>query len=64
MPRAYELFIERHSLGAIPQIEDTDQSLWDYYGVSSQPAWIFFDRDGGVNRGRGPMPEGLLKSGT
>ena len=61
---AYELFVERHHLSHIPQIEDVDGSLWSYFGVSGQPAWIFFDHEGGVNRGRGPIPDKLFKSGT
>ena len=60
--KAYELFVERHELSHIPQIEDVDGSLWSYYGITTQPAWIFFDIEGGVKRGRGPIPATLLKS--
>ena len=28
--KAYELFVERHELSHIPQIEDIDGSLWSY----------------------------------
>jgi hypothetical protein len=62
--KAYELFVERHKLSHIPQIEDVDGSLWSYYGITGQPAWIFFDLEGGVERGRGPIPTKLLKSGA
>ena len=60
-PSAYAEFIERHALGDLPQIEDVDGSLWNHFGIFSQPAWILFDRNGNVNRGRGPLPEELIK---
>jgi hypothetical protein len=60
--KAYELFVERHKLSHIPQIEDIDGSLWNYYGITAQPAWIFFDLKGGIERGRGPIPTKLFKS--
>jgi len=60
--KAYGLFVERHKLSHIPQIEDIDGSLWNYYGITAQPAWIFFDLKGGIERGRGPIPTKLFKS--
>ncbi len=60
--KAYELFVERHDLSHIPQIEDVDGSLWSYYGITAQPAWIFFDLEGGVDRGRGQIRTKLFKS--
>ncbi|MEC7427657.1 MAG: hypothetical protein ACPHLJ_05055 [Acidimicrobiales bacterium] len=43
-------------------IEDPDGTLWDYFGVSSQPSWIFFAANGEVVRGRGVLPSELFKS--
>ncbi|MFL3020504.1 MAG: hypothetical protein ACJZ6C_03970 [Candidatus Poriferisodalaceae bacterium] len=47
----------------MPHLEDVDGSLWDYFGISSQPAWILFDVDGRVTRGRGALPDQLFKLG-
>ncbi|MEC9115045.1 MAG: hypothetical protein VX650_11975 [Actinomycetota bacterium] len=56
-------FVERHDLDHLTHIEDTDGALWNYYGVSSQPSWIFFTADGSVLRGRGVLPGLLFESG-
>ena len=59
----YRAFIERHDLSHLPHLEDVDGSLWNYFGISSQPAWILFDGDGRVTRGRGALPDELFKLG-
>ena len=58
----YLYFVERHNLGHLTHIEDPDGTLWDYFGVSSQPSWIFFAANGEVVRGRGVLPSELFKS--
>ncbi|MFL2986137.1 MAG: TlpA family protein disulfide reductase [Candidatus Poriferisodalaceae bacterium] len=61
--QGYSAFIERHGLSHLPHLEDADEALWNYFGISSQPAWIFFDLDGRVTRGRGALPDELFRSG-
>ena len=60
---AHLAFVERHKLGDLVHIEDTDGALWSYFGVFSQPTWIFFRADGAVTRGRGALSATLFESG-
>ena len=39
-------FIERHELGALEHLVDEDGSLWQRFGIVSQPAWVFVAEDG------------------
>ncbi len=61
--QSYIAFIERHDLSHLPHIEDANEALWNYFGISSQPTWILFDLDGRVTRGRGALPDELFKLG-
>lgn len=41
-----ESFIERHGLADLTNLVDDDGSLWERFGVFSQPAWVFVNDDG------------------
>lgn len=41
-------FIDRHDLGDIPHLVDDDGSIWERFGVFTQPSWVFVNDDGTV----------------
>jgi hypothetical protein len=55
-------FVERHQLGFMPQVGDTDGSVWTRLGVAGQPAWIFVRADGRTERVYGPLPDEELQA--
>lgn len=40
-------FVERHGLGDIVHLVDDDGTLWERFGIVTQPSWVFVD-DGGA----------------
>lgn len=40
-------FVERHGLADVPQAADLDGALWQHFGVTGQPAWVFVDGETG-----------------
>jgi acyl dehydratase len=40
---AFAEFVDRHDLGHVPHVADTDGSVWARFGITGQPAWIFID---------------------
>jgi peroxiredoxin len=45
---AFAAFVERHGLQDVPQIADTDGSVWARFGISGQPSWVFIDGETGA----------------
>lgn len=43
-----ESFIDRHGVGDFPHLVDDDGSIWERFGVVTQPSWAFIDDDGSV----------------
>ncbi len=41
-----QAFIDRHGLSGFDHVVDDDGSIWQRFGIVSQPAWIFVDDDG------------------
>jgi hypothetical protein len=44
---AMAAFIDRHDLGGIPHAADLDGAVWEHFGVTAQPAWVFVDGETG-----------------
>lgn len=40
-----QAFVDQHGLGDFPHLED-DGTLFQAYGLTSQPGWAFIDGDG------------------
>ena len=55
-------FVERHELGGVDHLVDGDGTLWERFGVITQPAWVFIDDDGSVRRVQGSLDEEGLRS--
>ncbi|MGH3615970.1 MAG: TlpA family protein disulfide reductase [Pseudonocardia sp.] len=43
---AMQAFVSDTGVGAITHVTDTDGTLWNRFGVVSQPAFVFVDRSG------------------
>ena len=43
-------FITSFSVEGFPHVYDSDGTIWTRYGVSSQPAWVFINRNGKSQR--------------
>lgn len=43
-----QAFIDRHGVDAFPHLVDDDGSLWERFGVITQPSWVFVNDDGTV----------------
>lgn len=41
-----QAFIDRHGIGGFDHLVDDDGSLWERFGIVTQPAWIFVNDDG------------------
>lgn len=57
-------FIERHGLGTLDHVidpEDADDSIWERFGIVTQPAWIFVNDDGTSKTLIGPLGEDGLQ---
>jgi peroxiredoxin len=39
-------FIDRHGLEGFDHLVDDDGTLWQRFGIVSQPAWVFVNDDG------------------
>lgn len=62
MVAEHEAFVARHQLEGMTQVVDDDGSLWAYFGVSYQPAWVFVDDDGTATLIPGALgPERLVE---
>ncbi|MFA9430526.1 redoxin domain-containing protein [Egicoccus sp. AB-alg2] len=53
-------FRDRHGLGDMTTVVDDDGSLWAHLGVRVQPAWVFVDADGEVERVLGELSRDQL----
>jgi hypothetical protein len=40
---AFAGFVDRHDLGHVTHVADVDGAVWQRFGVTGQPAWIFID---------------------
>lgn len=54
-------FVARHGLEEVPQAVDIDGSLWERFGVSYQPAWVFIDDGGAVRVHAGALSDDELE---
>jgi hypothetical protein len=52
---AMRAFVDRHGLGAMPQVVDDEGDLWARFGVRVQPAWVFVPDDGEPVAVYGPL---------
>ncbi len=53
-------FIERHGVGTFDHVvdpEDATDSIWERFGIVTQPAWIFVNDDGTSKTLVGPLGE-------
>ncbi len=53
-------FIERHGVGTFDHVVDpegADESIWERFGIVTQPAWIFVNDDGTSKTLVGPLGE-------
>lgn len=41
-------FLERHRMTDVPTAADLDGALWQRFGVTGQPAWVFVDGETGA----------------
>ena len=41
-----QAFIDRHGVGDFAHLVDADGSLWERFGIVTQPAWVFVNDDG------------------
>ena len=42
-------FVERHGVGSFDHVVDPEgasDSIWERFGIVTQPAWVFVDDDG------------------
>jgi len=53
-------FLDRHDLAAMTTVADDDGALWSHFGVRVQPAWVFVDADGEVDRVLGELTHDQL----
>jgi peroxiredoxin len=56
---AHRAFVAEHGLGDMLHVVDDDGSVWEYFGVSYQPAWVFVDEDGTTDRVAGGLYDDL-----
>lgn len=54
-------FVDRHGL-TFPNVVDDDGSLFSGFGVISQPAWAFYDGQGGIDVQLGSLGSSELNS--
>ena len=40
-------FVGRHALEHVPNAADVDGAIWQRFGVTGQPAWVFIDGETG-----------------
>ena len=52
-----ERFIGGYGVTDLEHVSDTDNSIWERYGVFSQPIYAFIDDDGSVEVTRLPVAE-------
>lgn len=55
-----DAFINGRGVDGLHHIMDEDGSLWQTFGVASQPAWAFIDGDGNVETHFGGLGEQRL----
>lgn len=57
---AMQSFVDRHGLDGFAHAVDDDGSLWERFGITNQPAWVFVDDDGTARTVAGSLDaEGL-----
>lgn len=42
----YQGFVSNYGLENMTHVIDPDGSLWGYFGINYQPAWVFINDDG------------------
>lgn len=58
---AMQAFVERHDLSHVPHAADVDGEVWERFGITGQPAWVFVDGEtGAVTREFGALDEAAL----
>ncbi len=57
-----QAFIDRHDLAGFDHLVDDDGSLWQRFGIASQPSWVFVSDDGSVERLVGALGEDGLRA--
>lgn len=57
-----QAFIDRHDLTGFDHLVDDDGSLWQRFGIASQPSWVFVGDDGSVERIVGALGEDALRA--
>jgi peroxiredoxin len=55
-------FVTRYGIGSFTNLADTNASVWQRFGVTSQPAYAFIRRDGTVDTVKGSLSEDELAS--
>ncbi|MQA10233.1 MAG: redoxin domain-containing protein [Pseudonocardiaceae bacterium] len=55
-------FVSDNGIGSFPNVADTESSVWQRFGVTSQPAYAFIDADGTVDTVKGSLSEDELAS--
>jgi hypothetical protein len=56
-----QAFVDRHAL-AFPQVADDAGAVFARFGVPYQPAWVFIDRSGAVEKVQGAMGDDELSA--
>jgi hypothetical protein len=54
-----QAFVDQHSLGSFPHLED-DGTIFQAYGLTSQPGWAFIQGDGTGETYLGSLGEDAL----
>ena len=52
---AMQAFVSDTGVGTITHVADTDGTLWNRFGVVSQPAFVFVDRSGAATSFAGSL---------
>jgi peroxiredoxin len=54
-------FVDRHGLDGFDHLVDGDGALWERFGITNQPAWVFVDDDGTARTVAGSLDEAGLR---
>lgn len=54
-------FVEDFGLGGFEHIADTRSEIWEAFGVSAQPAYVFINDDGTIARQIGAMEDEVFQ---
>lgn len=58
-------FVERHGVGTFTHVVDPEgapDSIWERFGIVTQPAWVFVNDDGSTKTLVGPLGESGLNA--